>query len=47
MDIKLIYSVERKDYTVHLDEVFIDIADDLAEALQTFLAHVTDIEIDG
>jgi hypothetical protein len=46
MDIKLIYNFERKDYTVCFDEALIDIADDLAEALQTFLAHVTDVDID-
>ncbi len=47
MQIKLIYDFERKDYTVYFDEALIDIAKDLAEVLQTFLAHVTDVEVGG
>ncbi len=47
MEVKLIYNFERKDYRVCLDDSLIDIADDLAEALQTFLVHVTDVEVGG
>ena len=45
MDIKLFYNFERKEYAVYFDDVFVNVTDDLAEALQTFLAHVTDVEV--
>ncbi len=45
MEIKLIYNFERKEYAVYFDDVFVDVSKELAESLQTFLAHVTDIEV--
>ncbi len=47
MELKLIYNFERKDYAVYFGMALLDVADDLAEALQTFLVHVTDVKIDG